>query len=158
MRWHAPSGALIVGVNDAASGLVRACQRIMLNADGSPKRRADGSKIKLCVGPIAGRAARFAWEPDPQGRWALAEGVETALAAAMLLGIPTWASLGTSNMPRIAPPTWARHVTVVADHDEAGLRAAREAARRLRERGLSVTIITPEAERADAADVLKEVA
>jgi len=155
LRWHEPTGALIVGVNDAASGLIRAVQRIMLNADGSPKRRADGSKIKLCVGPIAGRAARFAWEPDPQGRWALAEGVETALAAAMLLGIPTWASLGTSNMPRIAPPTWARHVTVVADHDEAGLRAAREAACRLRERELEVRIVTPFRERADAADMLE---
>jgi len=158
LRWHEPTGALVVAVNDATGGLIRAVQRIMLNADGSPKRRADGSKIKLCVGPIAGRAARFAWEPDPQGRWALAEGVETALAAAMLLGIPTWASLGTSNMPRIAPPTWARAVTVVADHDEAGLRAAREAACRLRERELEVRIVTPFRERADAADLAREAA
>jgi len=157
LRWHDETGALIVGVNDAETGLIRAVQRIMLNADGTPRLRADGSKIKLCLGPIGGRAARFAWQPDPQGRWALAEGAETALAAAQLLGIPCWASLGAANMPRIVPPTWAREATVVADHDQAGIRAAQEASRRLRERGLSVRIVTPEAAKADAADLAREV-
>jgi hypothetical protein len=155
LRWHPETGALIVGVNDAETGLIRAVQRIMLNADGTPRLRADGSKIKLCLGPIGGRAARFAWQPDPQGRWALAEGVESALAAAQLLGIPSWASLGASTMPRIVPPAWAREAVVVADHDEPGLRAAQEAARRLRERGLQVRIIMPFRERADAADMLE---
>jgi putative DNA primase/helicase len=158
LRWHGATGALIVGVNDGATGLVRAVQRIMLNADGTPKRRPDGSKLKLAIGPIAKRAARFGWHPDPDGRWALAEGAETALAAAQLLNIPTWASLGASNMPKIVPPTWARHVTVVADHDEPGIRAAQEAARGLRERGLQVRIIMPFRERADAADVAREAA
>jgi hypothetical protein len=158
LRWHEPTGALVVAVNDATGGLIRAVQRIMLNADGTPKRRPDGSKIKLCVGPIGGRATRFAWQPDAEGRWALAEGAETALAAAMLLGFPVWASLGASNLPKITPPSWARHVTVVADHDEPGLRAAQEAARRLRERGLQVRIVTPEAAKADAADLAREAA
>lgn len=157
LRWLAETGALLVAVNDARTGVIRAVQRIMLNADGTPRLRADGSKIKLCLGPVAGRAVRFAWQPDPQGRWALAEGVETALAAAQLLGIPVWASLGASNMPRIVPPTWAREATICADHDEPGLCAAQEAARLLRERGLRVTIITPSRERADAADLAKEV-
>ena len=147
---------MIVGVNDAASGLVRACQRIMLNADGTPKRRRDGSKMKWSLSRIGGRAARLGWEPDPGKRWALAEGAETALGAAQLLGIPCWASLGAGNMPRIAPPPWAHHVTVVADHDEAGIRAAREAARRMRDRGLPVRIVTPAAAKADAADLARE--
>jgi len=158
LRWHAATGALLVAVNDAETGLIRAVQRIMLNADGTPKRRPDGSKLKLALGPIAGRAVRFGWQPDPEGRWGVAEGAETALAAAMLLGIPTWASLGAGNMPRVVPPTWARAATIVADHDEAGLRAAQEAARRLRERGLPVRIVMPEAVKADAADLAREAA
>jgi putative DNA primase/helicase len=158
LRWHAESGALLIGVNCGETGLIRAIQRILLNPDGTPKRRPDGSKLKLACGPIAGRAARFAWHPDPQGRWALAEGAETALAAAQLLGVPCWASLGASNMPRVAPPAWARSATVCADHDDAGLRSAQEAARRLRERGIEVRIITPFRERADAADMLREAA
>ncbi|QXM24336.1 toprim domain-containing protein [Elioraea tepida] len=155
MRWHAETDALIVGVNDAETGLIRACQRILIAPDGSPRRRPDGSKLKLALGPIAGRAARFAWHPDPVGRWALAEGVETALAAAMLLGIPTWASLGASNLPKITPPAWAREAIICADHDDAGLRAAQEVARRLRQQGLQVRIIMPFRERADAADMLE---
>ena len=158
MRWHVGTGALIVGVNDGETGLIRACQRIMLNADGSPRRRPDGSKIKLALGPIAGRAVRFAWQPDPAGRWALAEGAETALAAAQLLGIPVWATLGAAGLSRVAPPTWAQAAPIVADHDEPGLRAAQEAARRLRALGLPTRIITPFRERADAADVLREAA
>jgi len=155
LRWHAKTGALLVAVNDAETGLIRACQRIFLAADGTPKRRPDGSKIKLALGPITGRAVRFGWYSDPAGRWAIAEGCETALAAAQLLGIPCWASLGAANMPRIVPPTWARKVTICADHDEVGRRVAQEAARRLRERGLQVRIIMPFRERADAADMLE---
>ena len=158
LRWHAETGALVVAVNDAQTGLVRAAQRLFLEPDGSPRRRPDGSKLKLAIGAIAGRAARFGWQPNLEGRWALAEGAETALAAAMLLGIPTWASLGASNMPRVTPPTWAREATIVADHDEAGLRAAQEAARRLRGEGLGVRILTPEAAKADAADLVREAA
>ena len=134
---------------------MRAVQRILLNPGGTPRLRADGSKLKLSLGPIAGRAVHLGWHPDPDGRWAVAEGAETALAAAMLLGCPVWASLGAANMPRIVPPTWAREAVVVADHDEPGLRAAQEAARRLRERGLQVRIIMPFRERADAADMLE---
>jgi len=155
LRWHAAIGALLVAVSDGATGLVRAVQRILIAPDGSPRRRPDGSKLKLALGPIAGRAVRFAWQPDPQGRWAIAEGAETALAAAMLLGIPVWASLGASNLPKITPPAWARKATIVADHDDAGLRAAQEAARGLRERGLQVRTIMPFRERADAADMLE---
>ena len=155
LRWHAETSALIIGVNDAESGLIRSIQRILIAPDGSPRRRPDGSKIKLSLGPVSGRAERFAWNPDPQGRWAITEGPESALAAAMLLGFPVWASLGASNLSRIAPPAWAREAVVVADHDEPGLRAAQEAARRLRERGLEVRIVTPKTERADAADMLE---
>ena len=158
LRWHAATSALVIGVNCGETGLIRSVQRILIAPDGSPRRRPDGSKLKLSLGPIAGRAARFGWHPDPDGRWALAEGAETALAAAQLLGCPVWASLGAANMPRVTPPTWARHVTVVADHDDAGLRAAQEAAHRLRGRGLPVRIVTPEAAKVDAADLLKEVA
>ena len=45
LRWHAETGALIVGVNDAETGVIRSIQRILLAPDGSPRRRADGSKI-----------------------------------------------------------------------------------------------------------------
>jgi phage/plasmid primase-like uncharacterized protein len=156
LRWHERISALLVAVHDS-DGEVRAIQRIFLHRSGAPRTR-DGRKVKLSLGPIAGGAATLGWLPDPRGRWAIAEGAETALAFSALSAMPAWASLGASNMPRVAPPVWAQQVVICADHDEAGLRAAQETARRLRERGLSVRILTPAAVKADAADVLREVA
>jgi putative DNA primase/helicase len=155
LRYHAGIGALLVAVNDPSTGLIVAVQRIFLRRDGTPKRRPDGRKIKLALGPTGnGNAVRFAWEPDPQGRWGVAEGAETALAAAQLFGLPVVASLGASNLPKVAPPSWATAVTVFADHDEAGLRAAKEAASALSARGLEVVIRRPNQPGQDYADVL----
>lgn len=157
LRWHAPSRALVLAVNDAHLGVVRSAQTIALHLDGSPRRRASGAKLKLSFGPISGRAARFGWHPDAQGRWGIAEGPITALAAAQLLGHPIWAALGSGNLPNVQPPPWARSATVVADHDEAGMRAAAEAACRLSER-MPVRIIRATKPGADAADLLEAVA
>ena len=157
LRFHAGIGALIVGVNDARRGVVAAVQRIFLNRDGSPKRRPDGRKIKLALGPTGnGSAARFAWEPDPQGRWGIAEGAETALAAAQSLGMPFAACLGASNMAKVLPPSWATSVTIFADHDDAGMAAAKATHQAMKQRGLHVRAICHCHPGADAADLLQE--
>jgi putative DNA primase/helicase len=154
LRWHAASGSMLVAVNDAQHGMVRAVQAIALHPDGSPRRRGDGSKIKLTYGPASGRAARFGWHPDPQGRWGIAEGAASALAAAQQLGHPVWAALGAGNVPNIMPPAWARSATIVADHDDAGMRGATEAASRIWQH-LAVRIIRATKPGADAADLLE---
>lgn len=155
LRFHAGTGAMLVAVNDATWGVVVAVQRIFLRPDGQPKRRPDGRKIKLALGPTgAGNAVRFAWEPDPEGRWGIAEGAETALAAAQMFGFPVVASLGASNMPKVTPPSWASAITVFADHDEAGLRAAKEAATAFAARGREVTVRRPRRPGWDFADAL----
>lgn len=153
LRWHAGLDAIVVAVNDAQHGMVRAVQTIALHPDGSPRRRANGSKIKITHGPVSGRAVRFGWHHDPAGRWGLAEGVATALAAAQLLGHPVWAALGAGNMQNVEPPGWATTAIVVADHDEAGLRAAAEAVARLRDR-MPAQIIRASRPGADAADLV----
>lgn len=47
----------------------------------------------------------------------IAEGVETAIAAHMLFGIPVWAALNTSLLKAWTPPQGVGHVVVFADHD-----------------------------------------
>ncbi len=81
---------------------------------------------------------------------------ETALAAYALTGIPTWAAIGAFNMPRIKPPSWARHATIFADRDGPGLDCASETMRRLREnpRIATVRILAAAVEGDDALDVL----
>lgn len=157
LRFHSGIGALIVGVNDAKFGVIGAIQRIFLNQDGTPKRRPDGRKIKLALGPTGnGNATHFAWQPDPQGRWGIAEGAETALAAAQLLRVPFAACLGASNMAKVVPPSWAISVAIFADHDDAGMDAAQVTRQAMKQRGLHVRVIRDQRPGADAADLLKE--
>lgn len=157
LRFHTGIGALIVGVNHAQRGVIVAVQRIFLNQDGTPKRWPDGRKIKLALGPTGnGNAARFAWEPDPQGRWGIAEGAETALAAAQSLGMPFASCLGASNMAKVLPPSWATSVAIFADHDDAGMAAAKATHQAMKQRGLHVRVICHRHPGADAADLLQE--
>jgi hypothetical protein len=148
--------ALIVAVHGADCGLVRAIQRILLNLDGSAVRDDRNHKRKLSLGPIAGNAARFDYWPDPAGRWGIAEGCETALAAFALTGIPTWAGVSAGNMARVMPPSWARQVTIFADRDPPGMAAAGEMLHRLRALPTleSVRIVGSVFTGQDAADLL----
>jgi putative DNA primase/helicase len=63
-------------------------------------------------------------------RLGLAEGIETALAATALFGIPCWATLGTGRFRLVSLPLEVSELLLFLDHDCAGRRAealAREA-------------------------------
>jgi Toprim domain len=164
-----PGIALIVAVHDARTGLVCAIQRIFLTREGQAVRKSGvypnvapeaDKKIKRSLGPIRGNAARFSCWPDPAGRWGIAEGPETALAAQQLLGFPVWSAISSGNMAKIDPPYWASQAFVVADHDDGGMEAAAATATRLSKMPSirRVQIIRAVANKADVADVLKESA
>ena len=61
----------------------------------------------------------------------LAEGIEDALSAAEIFGVPTWATLGAARLDRVQIPPGVSTVRIFADGDEAGRRAAEAAADRL---------------------------
>jgi hypothetical protein len=150
--------ALVIAVNDCArGGLVCAVQRIFLNANGTPVLDATGKKRKLSLGRIHGNAARLLCPTDPAGRWGLAEGVESALAARQIFGFATWSAISAANMSSVVPPSWARHATIFADNDSAGMKAAAKAAERYRQRpGIeTVRVVRMTEPGADAADALK---
>jgi hypothetical protein len=116
--------ALVAAVSDSVTGLVVAVHRIFFNRTGHVELKPDGKKSKISLGPIVGNAFRGSCWPDPQGRWGVAEGVESAMAATQLKRIPVWAAISAGNMPHVMPPSWARHVTIFADDDDAGIAAA----------------------------------
>lgn len=108
--------ALIAAVRDD-SGLV-AVHRTFLDAaaDGAavgPRKRALG-----CLGEGAVRLC-----PPRGGALGWAEGIETAMAATILSGIPCWATLGTERFARVALPAPVQHLILFLDHDEGGRRA-----------------------------------
>jgi putative DNA primase/helicase len=83
----------------------------------------------------------------------LAEGIETALSATALFGLPCWATLGTERFRLIELPPEATEVVLFLDNDRGGRRAealAREAlARRV------VGVRYPDRPGADWNDVLR---
>lgn len=56
-------------------------------------------------------------------RLGLAEGIETALAATALSGVPCWATLGTERFRLVTLPRDVRELVLFLDHDAAGRRA-----------------------------------
>jgi phage/plasmid primase-like uncharacterized protein len=75
--------------------------------------------------PLRDGAVRLGPAGDVLG---IAEGVETALAAMQLSGIPCWASLGAGRMQAVAIPNTVRELHVFADDDQAGRDAAQRIA------------------------------
>lgn len=118
---HGPSGrdlpAMVAAVQDA-EGSVAAIHRTYLRHGGTGK--ADVSPNKLALGPIADGAVRLA----PAGaELGIAEGIETALSAAELYSVPTWAALG-ARLHAIAIPAVVRRVHVFADNGSPGMACA----------------------------------
>lgn len=93
-----------------------AIQRIFLDSS-TAMLAADLEKPKLTLGrPLAG-AVRLAPARTVLG---LAEGIETALSAMVLLGVPVWATLGNERLSRIWLPDTIEHLVLLPDADKAG--------------------------------------
>jgi len=110
------------------------------------KKLAKGSKPK-------GGAIRLF--PLEEGHpLALAEGIETALAVREATGWPVWALVAASFLKEASLPPEVKEVVVAADHDKAGLEAAKALARRLLREGRRVRIAVPPEEGEDWLDTL----
>lgn len=58
---------------------------------------------------------------DERGVLGFAEGVETALAAGIIFGVPVWATISAGGMERLRIPAAAKHVDLFADFDASGV-------------------------------------
>jgi putative DNA primase/helicase len=117
-------------------------------------RKIANAEPRKILSPLTGRtgcAVRLMrLDGDTLG---IAEGVETALAAARLHGVPTWSALNASLLQKFEPPAGVRKVIVFADRDIAGLEAAGKLLERLQGR-ISVELRTAPSPHKDWADVL----
>ena len=88
---------------------------------------AAGGSRKCGLGRFGRGAVRLG---GPAPTIGLAEGIETALSATALFGIPCWATLGTERFGLVALPAETQELMLFLDHDQGGRRAealAREA-------------------------------
>lgn len=104
---------------------------------------------------VPGGAVRLAAYDQILG---VAEGIETALSAQAVTGIPCWAALNTSLLTRWQAPQGLQHVVVFGDNDAhfSGQRAGFELAKRLQAEGRIVSVCIPRRFK-DWNDVQKDV-
>ena len=155
--YHAPSGQR----RPAMLALVRApdntpvqLHRTYLTVDGG-KPLIEPTRLlmpKIVEGEMNGAAVRLS---PPDGRLGIAEGIETAVAATILTGIPCWAAINAGNLEKWQPPKDVA-VTIFADNDDSytGEAAAYALAKRLRREGFEVSDQRPSMRGEDWNDVL----
>lgn len=149
--------SLCARVTDAETNAPMTLHFTRLAADGRGKAGGEQDKLLLAGHRKRGGVVRLWSDGSVTHGLALAEGIESALAAAHLFQ-PVWAAIDAGNMAQLLVLPGIEALTIYADHDEAGLKAAKECARRWHDAGREVHIRAPRAAGADAADVSREVA
>jgi hypothetical protein len=87
---------------------------------------------------------------------AIAEGIESALAGLRRRPwLPTWAALSAGGVRAFPVLAGVETLAIYADHDAAGLEAARSCAGRWAAAGRFAEVIWPRAAGADMADMLR---
>ncbi|MCP1841304.1 putative DNA primase/helicase [Bradyrhizobium sp. USDA 4524] len=151
LLFHRPSLSL-VAVLQRPDGLAVALQRTMLTPGGE---KASVNPCKITMGALGAGAVRL----DPAAQtMGIAEGVETALSAQIMTGMPVWASLGASRLHRVEVPETVRELHIFSDNDQPGLTAAKRTADANQRSGRRVLIRTPPDAFKDYNDFLNALA
>jgi putative DNA primase/helicase len=129
---------MVAIVRDGAGRSTGGIHRTYLLDDGSGKA-PPGKKM---LGAVAGGSVRLSTAGD-DGHLGITEGIETALAARTIFGIPTWAALSAEGLRRWQWPQGIKRVTIFADAGDAGTQAATTLAERLNADGIANTIVPP---------------
>ena len=161
LRWHprTPLGkgravcfrpAIIAAVEER--NRVIAVQRLFIDPI-TGRLAEDLVKPKLALGrPLSG-AVRLR---RPGTRLGLAEGVESAESAAILLNIPVWAALGSERLHQIAIPSCVEKLILLPDNDAPGRRAERLAPETYASRSFAIETSWPWRGLNDWNDVLRQ--
>ena len=142
--------AMLAAVRDT-SGLV-AVHRTFL--DLASATLADLPVPKRALGRLGQGAVRL--RPPERGALGWAEGIENALAAILLTGIPCWATLGTERFARVALPACVKRLILFLDNDAGGRRAERLAREAHCGAAVELEARYPDAAGADWNDMLLE--
>lgn len=154
-----PSGyvgpALVALVTDAITREPLTLHRTWIRADGT---KADVNPPRLLLGKHRKQGGVIRLWPDDAVTTglAIAEGIETALAVATAY-TPVWSCIDAGNMAAFPVLDGIECLLIVADHDDAGMRAGNECASRWARAGREVRLAIPP-KGMDAADLARSAA
>ena len=140
---------MLAAVTDPAGDLV-ALHRTFITSEGDKAPVPTVKKLTHTAGLMAGASIKIgAPVPRPDGGLGLgvAEGIETAIAAAMLGGVPVWPCVSAHGLAAFVLPASVRNLYVFADNDEnnTGQDAAARLADRAVRSGVVARVLIPEA-------------
>ena len=152
-HWETRTGwpAMVAVVLDRSGLPLGGIHRTFLARDGSGK--AAVPKPRLTLGNIQGGSVRL-FPMGSDGTLGLAEGIETALAAAWLYGIGVWATLATEHLISFEFPDGLKRLIIFADRGEGGENAAASVKARAEAIGIATEIILPESDDDFNTDVI----
>lgn len=132
-----------------------ALHRTYLTTNGS---KADVSSPKKILGSLPPASAVRLFEVSEC--LGVAEGIETALAAFVRFGVPTWAAISAGGLEKWLPPVGVKRVIVFGDNDLSGTGqvAAWALAKKLIASGVEAEVRIPEQPGTDWADFCVESA
>lgn len=116
LHWHGgriPMPCVVAAVQ-APDRRVVAVQITLLTLDG---RKASVAVPRWIIGQLGAGAVRF---DKAGGVLGLAEGIETALSAMQLTGVPCWCSLSAARMSSVAIPDSVCELHLFGDADDPG--------------------------------------
>lgn len=116
-------------------------------------RKLEGYEPRKILTKTEGREGCAVRLIPPGETLGIAEGIETALSAAVLEGVPVWAALNASLVAKFEPPPGVTLLRIYADRDEAGLIAAGRLMERLQGR-VRLELRFPPAQFKDFNDLL----
>jgi putative DNA primase/helicase len=133
--------AMVSMMRDVITGQSKGIHRTALAEDGSGKRTMpNGVPAKMMMGRAKGAAVMLSNSVPVMG---IAEGIETALSARKIFGIPVWACMSAPGIAGFPVIRGIAHLTIFADHDEAGLKAAKNCAWRYQKSGIDAEVRHP---------------
>jgi phage/plasmid primase-like uncharacterized protein len=146
LRWHPalrhPSGyegpALVALLTDVIDGTPRTLHRTWIQPDGR-KAAVDPPRLLLGGHRKGGAVCRLWPDEDVVLGLGIAEGIETALSLAHAFK-PAWAAVDAGNLAALPVLPGVEALTIAADHDPAGIKAARACAERWRAAGREARI------------------
>lgn len=151
IEWHP---AMIGLMRDAETGESLGVHRTYLRLDGSDRLRDDGGKKMLGRNGVV-----MLTEPeDVTLGLHITEGIESGCAALALGLAPCWAATSAGAIARFHVLPGIEALTLLADADTAGIKAARECAGRWRTAGREARILRPRRDGTDMNDLVRQVA